>query len=60
MAEELNTSMLDARTPDEVNVTDEPREDVQDSTLGIPGEADRWGSPRNGLVITGDALTLVV
>ena len=57
MAEELNTSMLDPRTPDEVKVTDEPREPVEDPTLGIPVEVDRTGTPRNRLVTIGDSLT---
>src|SRR5215210_9528561 len=49
--------MLDPNTPAEVKVSDEPREPVEDPTLGILFEVDREGTPRNRLVTIGDSLT---
>jgi hypothetical protein len=57
VAKKLPGSMLDPKTPAEVEVTDEPREPVEDPTLGIPVEVDRKGTPRNRLVTIGDSLT---
>jgi hypothetical protein len=57
VAEKLPESMLDPNTPAEVKVNDEPREPVEDPTLGIPVEVSREGSPRNRLVTIGDSLT---
>lgn len=57
MAKKLPDSMLDPTTPAEVKVTDEPREPVEDPTLGIPVEVNREGTPRNRLVTIGDSLT---
>ena len=57
MAEELPESMLDPKTPDEVIVTDTPREPVDDPTLGIEVDREVTGRPRNRLVTIGDSLT---
>lgn len=57
MAEKLPESMLDPKTPDEVEVTDTPRRPVEDPTLGIAVDPEREGTPRNRLVAIGDSLT---
>ncbi len=57
MAEELRERMLDPKTPDEVEVTDTPREPVEDPTLGILVDNEAEGRPRNRLVTIGDSLT---
>lgn len=57
MAEELRESILDPKTPDEVEVTDTPREPVEDPTLGIRVGNEAEGRPRNRLVTIGDSLT---
>jgi lysophospholipase L1-like esterase len=57
MAEKLPESMLDPKTPEEVEVTDTPRKPVEDPTLGIPVDRKAEGTPRNRLVAIGDSLT---
>ncbi len=57
MADSLPESMLDARTPEEVVVTDSPREPVSDPSLGIRVDVDREETPRHRLVAIGDSLT---
>ena len=57
MPEMLDVRMLDPNTPDEVQVTDTPREPVEDPTLGIPVEVNRESTPLNRLVTIGDSLT---
>ena len=57
MAGELPESMLDSKTPEEVVVTDIPREPVEDPTLGIEVDRGAEGRPRNRLVTIGDSLT---
>ena len=57
MADSLPASMLDPRTPEEVEVTDRPREPVWDPTLGIEVGVDRDERPRHRLVAIGDSLT---
>jgi hypothetical protein len=53
----LPESMLDSKTPEEVVVTDFPREPVEDPTLGIEVDRGAEGRPRNRLVTIGDSLT---
>jgi hypothetical protein len=55
--ERLPEHMLDSKTPDEVMVTDTPREPVTDSTLGIEVAVEGEGTPRHPLVTLGDSLT---
>ena len=57
MAGELPESMLDPKTPEEVVVTDLPREPVEDPTMGIDVDRGDEGRPRNRLVTIGDSLT---
>ena len=57
MAGELPESMLDSKTPEEVVVTDFPREPVEDPTMGIEVDRGAEGRPRNRLVTIGDSLT---
>jgi len=57
MAGELPESMLDSKTPEEVVVTDSPREPVEDPTLGIEVDRRAEGRPLNRLVTIGDSLT---
>ncbi|MDQ3238822.1 MAG: hypothetical protein M3Q54_14995 [Actinomycetota bacterium] len=57
MTEKLDASMLDPNTPDEVRVTDSPREPVEDPALGIEVPVNREGTPLNRLVTIGDSLT---
>jgi hypothetical protein len=57
VANSLPESMLDPKTPEEVIVTDTPREPVSDPTLGIDVEVSVKGQPRNRLVTIGDSLT---
>jgi lysophospholipase L1-like esterase len=57
MAEKLPESMLDPKTPEEVEVRDSPRRPVEDPTLGIEVDREAEGRPRNRLVTIGDSLT---
>src|SRR5918995_3793414 len=57
MAGELPESMLDPKTPEEVEVRDSPRRPVEDPTLGIEVDREAEGRPRNRLVTIGDSLT---
>jgi hypothetical protein len=57
MAEKLPERMLDPKTPEEVEVTDTPREPVEDPTLGIEVDREAEGTPTNRLVTLGDSLT---
>ena len=53
----LSEEMLDEKTPPEVQVTDEPREPVQDPRLGIDLEVTVQGTSRHRLVVIGDSLS---
>ena len=57
MPDQLDPRMLDPDTPEEVEVTDTPREPVTDPTLGIHVDVEREGTPVNRLVTIGDSLT---
>lgn len=57
MTERLPENMLDPKTPVEVEVTDTPREPVEDPTLGIEVGREAEGRPGNRLVTIGDSLT---
>jgi hypothetical protein len=57
MSNGLPEDMLDQKTPPEVEVTDEPREPVQDPRLGIEVDVDAKETPRHRLVAIGDSLT---
>jgi hypothetical protein len=57
MAEKLPDSMLDPKTPEEVEVTDTPRRPIEDPTLDIQVDPKGEGTPRNRLVTIGDSLT---
>jgi hypothetical protein len=49
--------MLDAKTPDDVEIRAEARKPVLDPTLGIAVTATRTGTPKHRLVTVGDSLT---
>lgn len=53
----LSEEMLDEKTPPEVQITDTPREPVQDPRLGIDVEVTAQGTPRHRLVVIGDSLS---
>lgn len=57
MARILNSQMLDAKTPNDVNVQPEARQPITDPTLGIPVTVNRVGTPKHRLVTIGDSLT---
>jgi hypothetical protein len=57
MAEKLPKYMLDPKTPSEVEVSDTPREPVEDPTLGIDVKVTAKEKPINRLVTIGDSLT---
>jgi hypothetical protein len=49
--------MSPARLPDDVRIRSEAREPQWDSTLGVPLDVERRGTPRHRLVTIGDSLT---
>ncbi|MDF5720247.1 MAG: hypothetical protein PUP91_07130 [Rhizonema sp. PD37] len=53
----LPASMLDPKTPPDVEIRFEARKPVTDPTLGIPVSVSRVGTPRNRLVAIGDSIT---
>jgi hypothetical protein len=53
----LSEEMLDEKTPPEVQITETPREPVQDPRLGIDVEVTAQGTPRHRLVVIGDSLS---
>lgn len=57
MHKSLTGDMLDAKTPQDVNVQTAARKPVTDPTLGIPVTVNRTGTPRHRLVSLGDSLT---
>lgn len=57
MARPLTPSMLDPKTPQDVNVQPEAREPVIDPTLGIAVNVNSQGTPQHRLVAIGDSLT---
>ncbi|MDI9640744.1 hypothetical protein QM565_34185 [Geitlerinema splendidum] len=57
MRKSLTADMLDAKTPQDVNVQTEARKPASDPTLGIPVSVNRTGTPRHRLVSLGDSLT---
>ena len=57
MHEQPDPRMLDPNTPDDVKVTDTPREPITDPSLGIEVKVEAEGTPINRLVTIGDSLT---
>jgi hypothetical protein len=57
MMANIADSPCDSTTPDEVELTDIPREPVWDPTLGLPVTVDQQRTPRHRLVTIGDSLT---
>ncbi len=53
----LSASMLDPKTPPDVEIRFEARKPVTDPTLGIPVSFSRVGTPRHRLVAIGDSIT---
>jgi hypothetical protein len=57
MPKAITAAMLDAKTPNDVEIRAETRAPETDPSLGIPVEVNRQGTPRHRLAAIGDSLT---